>query len=783
MQLKIIEKLTGKSANPAGREKFKIPKSVQQSIPISKTYTDGIFLCGGYFTKSWKFTDVNYSVASHDDQVAIFLSYSEILNSLAIDAATKFSVNNRELNKKEFKRRVWLEHKADDLNTYRDEINDVQLGCMEKGNNLMQEKYVTVSVAKKNVAEARNFFTRIENDLTAGFNRIASRITPMTIEERLMVLHDFYRGSEEQTLDLNIKKSMRLGHDIIDYICPDSLEFKSDHFRMGDKYGRVIFLKDFASFIKDSMVSEITDFSRNLMFSIDILPIPTDDAVKEVQKKILAVETDITRWQQKQNMNNNFSANIPYEMEQMRKELKEFLDDLTTRDQRMMSALITVVHTADTLEKLNEDTETILSIGRKHLCQFSILKWQQEDGLKTALPYGVRKIDALRTLTTESTAVFMPFKTQEIMDRNGLFYGVNAISHNLILCNRKNLQNGNGWILGVPGSGKSFFAKFEMILNALYNTEDDVIIVDPEGEYAPIIKMLGGERIVISAASNNHINALEMVKDYGDGDNPINVKAQFIMSLYEQIVGAGRVKAQERSIIDRAVAKVYEKYMVDYTGEPPTLVDFHNTLKTFSEPEARDIALAMELFTEGSLNAFAHQSNVNVNNRIVCYDILDLGEQLKPVGLLVMLDNIMNRVIANRHKGKYTHIYIDEAHLFFANQFSSEFLARAWKRFRKYGGLITGITQNVSECLASPTAKLMLSNSEFVIMLNQSASDREELAPLMNISPTQIGYIDNAPSGQGVMRVGPNIIPFVNRFPSNTQLYKLMTTKPSESQI
>lgn len=255
------------------------------------------------------------------------------------------------------------------------------------------------------------------------------------------------------------------------------------------------------------------------------------------------------------------------------------------------------------------------------------------------------------------------------------------------------------------------------------------------------------------------------------------------MSLYEQIVGAGRVKAQERSIIDRAVAKIYEKYMIDYKGEPPTLVDFHNVLKTFSEPEARDIALAMELFTEGSLNAFAHQSNVNINNRIVCYDILDLGEQLKPVGLLVMLDNIMNRVIANRHKGKYTHIYIDEAHLFFANQFSSEFLARAWKRFRKYGGLITGITQNVSECLASPTAKLMLSNSEFVIMLNQSAPDRAELAPLMNISPTQIGYIDNAPSGQGVMRVGPNIIPFVNRFPTNTQLYMRMTTKPSESKI
>lgn len=772
-----------KKQSPVEKEKFKIPKSVQQSIPIKKIYKDGIILCGNLYTKSWKFTDVNYSVASNEDQIAMFLAYSEILNSLAIDATTKITINNRQLNKKEFKLKVWLKHLKDKLDIYRDEINEILLDKMQDSNNLVQEKYVTVSVEKKNIEEARNFFTRIGNDLTTGFNRLASRISAMTIEERLQIFHDFYRGSEEQTLSLNIKKAMRMGHDIVDYVCPDSMEFKSDYFTIGDKFGRVLFLKDFASFIKDSMVSEITDFSRNLMFSIDVLPIPTDDAVKEVQKKILAVETDITRWQQKQNMNNNFSANIPYEMEQMRKELKEFLDDLTTRDQRMMSALITLVHTADSLDKLNEDTETILAIGRKHLCQFSTLKFQQEDGLNTVLPYGLRRIEALRTLTTESTAVFMPFKTQEVMDTNGLFYGVNAISHNLILCNRKLLQNGNGWILGVPGSGKSFFAKFEMILNILYNTEDDIIIVDPEGEYKNIMKALGGEHIVISAASNNHINALEMVKDYGDGDNPINVKAQFIMSLYEQIVGAGRVKAQERSIIDRAVARIYEKYMIDYEGNPPTLVDFYNELKTFTEPEARDIALAMELFTEGSLNVFAHQSNVNVNNRIICYDILDLGEQLKPVGLLVMLDNIMNRVIANRHKGKYTHIYIDEAHLFFANQFSSEFLARAWKRFRKYGGLITGITQNVSECLASPTAKLMLSNSEFVIMLNQSAPDREELAPLMNISPTQIGYIDNAPSGQGVMRVGPNIIPFVNRFPRDTELYRLMTTKPSESNI
>lgn len=328
-----------KKQSPVEKEKFKIPKSVQQSIPIKRIYKDGIILCGNLYTKSWKFTDVNYSVASNEDQIAMFLAYSEILNSLAIDATTKITINNRQLNKKEFKLKVWLKHLKDKLDIYRDEINEILLDKMQDSNNLVQEKYVTVSVEKKNIEEARNFFTRIGNDLTTGFNRLASRINPMTIEERLQIFHDFYRGSEEQTLSLNIKKTMRMGHDIIDYVCPDSMEFKSDYFTIGDKFGRVLFLKDFASFIKDSMVSEITDFSRNLMFSIDVLPIPTDDAVKEVQKKILAVETDITRWQQKQNMNNNFSANIPYEMEQMRKELKEFLDDLTTRDQRMMSAL------------------------------------------------------------------------------------------------------------------------------------------------------------------------------------------------------------------------------------------------------------------------------------------------------------------------------------------------------------------------------------------------------------------------------------------------------------
>lgn len=585
----------------------------------------------------------------------------------------------------------------------------------------------------------------------------------MTNHDRLRTLHDFFRMGGEQYFRFDLRETMRKGHDFRDYICPDSLKFKGDHFKMGGKVGRVLFLKEYTSFIKDSIISELTDFSRNLMLSIDIIPVPTDEAVKEMNNRIMAVETDITRWQHKQNMNNNFSATIPYELEQMRKETKEFLDDLTTRDQRMMFVLVTLVHVADTPEQLEADTETLLSIGRKNLCQFATLKYQQEDGLNTALPYGLRRIDALRTLTTESTAVLMPFSCQEVMDRGGIYYGINAISRNLIVCNRKMLLNGNGFILGVSGAGKSFAAK-EEITSIVLNTDDDVLIADPEREYTPLVKALGGEIIHIAAGSPNHINALDMSKNYGDGESPIILKSEFVMSLCEQLVGAGKLVAKDKSIIDRCTANVYRKYIRSFKGEPPTLKEFHAELLKQPEPEAKDIALAIELFTTGSLNVFAHQTNVNLDNRIIVFDILDLGKQLKTVGMLVMLDAILNRVTENRKAGKRTHIFIDEIYLFFANEYSSIFLSESWKRFRKYGALATGITQNVEDCLRSPMARTMLANSEFLLMLNQAPTDRAELARLLNISDTQLSYITNAEAGRGLLKVGASLGPLSMSF-------------------
>ena len=466
-----------------------------------------------------------------------------------------------------------------------------------------------------------------------------------------------------------IKETRKKGHSFKDYICPDSMEFEKDYFKMGDRYGRVLFLREYASYIKDSMVAELTDLNRNLMMSIDVVPVPTDEAVREAENRLLGVETNITNWQRRQNSNNNFSATVPYDMEQQKKEMKEFLDDLTTRDQRMMFAVITFVHTADSKEQLDNDTEALLTTARKHLCQFGVLKFQQVDGLNTVMPFGVRKIDTFRTLTTESLAVFIPFRVQDIFHENGIYYGQNVISKNMIIADRKQLLNGNSFILGVSGGGKSFAAKGE-IENVILSSDSDVIIIDPEREYSQLVRALGGEVIHISATSQNHINAMDMTKEYGDGANPVILKSEFIMSLCEQLIGGSNLGAKQKSIIDRCTASVYRTYQQNnYQGEVPTLQDFRAELLKQDEPEAQEIALAIELFTSGSLNTFAKHTNVDTNNRLICYDILDLGKQLMPIGMLVVLDSILNRITQNRAKGRNTFIFIDEIYLLFQHEY------------------------------------------------------------------------------------------------------------------
>lgn len=758
------------------KEKINLPRSIQATIPIQCLWLDGIFLCNGKYTKTFKFEDINYTIAGKEDRESMFLKYSALLNSLDSGVTAKITLNNRRLNQKDFESEILGGLKGDALDVYRKEWNAMLLEKATGEKAQVQEHYLTISVAKPGIEEARAYFARVGTDLTAHFMRLGSRCMELSATEKLRVLYNFYRPGEETDFALDLNALARRGHSFKDYICPDSLDVKQDYFTFGKKFGRVLYLKEFANYIKDDMVAELCELNRNLMLSIDIIPVPTDEAVREVENRLLGIDTNITNWQRRQNSNNNFSARVPYDMSLQRKETEEFLNDLTTRDQRMMFAVITLVHTADTKERLDSDTETLCATARKHLCQLATLKYQQLDGLNTALPYGVRRINALRTLTTESVAVFMPFYVQEIRDEKGVYCGENAISRNLIFCNKAKLMNPNAFHLGVPGSGKSMTAK-QWLMYLMLFTDDDILVCDPEGEYGILAEKTGGTVIKIAPGSGDHINALDMVDGYSDGGDPVIDKSEFVLSLFEQLDKDG-IGPHEKSIIDRCTAAVYNEYRNG--GALPTLPVLRKKLMEQPEPQAKALALAMEIFTDGSLDAFAYPTNVNTQNRFVVYDILNLGKQMKTMGLLVITDAMLNRVAENFKKKKRTHIFIDEFHVVFENEHSAEFFNSAWRRFRKRNAFPTAITQNVEYLLDSTLASTMLSNSEFLVLLNQAPSDRERLAKLLNISKEQLSYITNADAGCGLIRYGSSLVPFVNKFPANTQLYKLMTTKPGE---
>ena len=763
------------------KEKFTIPKSVQDAIPIQRIWPDGIFQVGSRFSKTFSFTDINYQIAGKEDKTAMFLDYSELLNALDSGASAKITINNRKINKAEFEKSLLLPMKEDGLDHFRKEYNEMLLSKVTGTNNsVVQDRYITITVAKRNIDEARTYFSRVGTDLITHLSQLSSIGRELDAGTRLQVFRDFFKGNEPAAFAFDLKEQMKKGHNFKDWLCPDSMEFQKDHFRLNDRWGRVLYLQGYASYIKDSMIAELCDMDRSLMLSIDILPVPTDEAVREIQNKLLGVETNAANWQRKQNAANNFSAVLPYDMEQQRKETKEMLDDLTNRDQRMMFGLVTMVHLADTKEQLDSDTETILTTARKHLCQMSVLRWQQKDGLDTVLPYGLRRIQAIRTLTTESTAVLIPFRAQEIMQTGGIYYGQNAVSKNMIVADRRKLLNGNSFRLGVSGSGKSFSAKEEIVSIAL-STNDDILILDPESEFGFLVEALGGEIIRISAASNTHLNALDMDKAYGDERNPLIEKSEFILSLFEQLVGAGGVSAKEKSILDRCTYDVYREYMANnYEGAAPTLKDLYHSLLKQPEPEAARIAAALELYVSGSLNVFNHRTNVELSNRLVCFDIKQLGKQLKKLGMLIVQDQVWNRVTVNRAERKSTRYFMDEFHLLLKEEQTAAYSVEIWKRFRKWGGIPTAITQNVKDLLASREVENIFENSDFVLMLNQAAGDRAILAKQLNISPQQMKYVTHTEAGEGLIFYGNVVLPFVDRFPKDTELYRVMTTKPEE---
>ena len=762
------------------KEKFIIPKSVQQIIPIQTIWNDGIFKIGkNKFSKTFKFTDINYCVLSKEDRKTMFKKYVAIVGSLDTTTTTKITVNNRHLNQDDFEKQILIPLKEDGLDIYRKEYNAMLLDKAMGTNRIVQEKYVTVSVYKRNIEEARNAFNRIGTELRGHFTRLGSKMTEMDATERLRCLHDFYRAGEETQFEFDIKDSMRKGHHFKDVICPDTFEFHSDYFKMGERYGRVLFLRRYGTYIDDDVIAKLMELNRNMMFSADIISIPTDEALREVEKTLLGVETNITNWQRKQNENQNFSAIIPYDMQQQRKEAREVMEDLTERDMKLTFAVITLVHTAETKEQLDMDTDALLAIGRVKKSHFTTLKFQQMDGLNTVLPIGQRKIDSVRTLISESLGTFIPFNVQEIMDEGGIYFGQNASSGNLIMCNKEKLLNPNAFILGVPGSGKSFNAKENIVFLAL-STDDDLLVCDPEKEYAALVEALGGEVIRIAPGSEDHINAMDMVEGYGDGKNPVIEKSQFVLSLFAQLEKRG-ITSREKSIIDRCTREVYEDYQNG--GKVPTLSVLREKMFEQEEPEAHSLALSMELFTDGSMNAFSYETNVDMNNRMIVYDIMDLGEHMKTMGLLVITDAMLNRVTENWKKGKRTHIFLDEFHVVFQNEHSANFFNSAWRRFRKRNAFPTAITQNVDFILQDVLARTMISNSEFIVMLNQAPNDSALLGELLDISDEQLDHVTDTGPGCGLIRYGSSIVPFINQFPKNTKLYRLMNTKPSEDGI
>lgn len=769
------------TANSSEKERFTLPRSVQQTIPIKHIYPDGIWQVGRKQSKSWNFSDINYAAASEEDRRRIFTSYCAVLNSLPTDATAKITIINHPIDPAELQRTMFMEEKGDALDPYRRESNRVLVRNAAESNGLKQEKYLTLSIPERRIEDARMYFRRVSENLSKSFERLDSTTREIESYERLGIFRSFFRPGEEVYFAHDIEETLRQGIPFKDLICPDGMRFFSGHFEMNGKVGRVLFLRDFASYLRDELISALSDFPRRLMISMDILPIPTDEAVKEVQRQILGVETDITRWQQRQNAKNNFSASVPYELEQQRGENKEFLDDLTVRDQRMIFADVTLVHIANTLEELDADTDALFAIAHEHLCHFSILRYQQEDGLNTVLPYGLRRINVLRSLTTESTAVLMPFRVQEIQDANGLYYGTNAISRNPLICDRKRLISPHAFYLGTSGSGKSMAMK-STISNVALATEDDIIIIDAEREYGLLTKALGGEVIEISPHSTHHINPLDINCVDDTDENPIAMKSEVITSILEQQMGAERLSASHKSIIDRCTAAVYQAYLKNpRETAPPLLTDWRNEVLRQDDPEAREIALVAELITEGSLNVFAQPSNVDINNRIVTLDLYEMGEQLRPTALVVALEAIQNRVMENRKRGRYTWVFVDEAYLYFKYHYAGEILYRAWKRFRKYGAALTAATQNVEECLKSETARLMFANSEFLLLFNQAETDQQELASLLHISDTQMSSVTNALPGHGLLRMSGMLVPFYNTIPKDSELYALMTTTPGEN--
>lgn len=757
--------------------------TVEDTIPYLRMFSDGICqLDERRYSKTIAFQDINYQLALEEDRDLIFNQFANFLNSFDPSVHIELNYVNQMGRNKDLQDAIIIADKNDGYDEVRKEFREMLKMQLNKGNNgLKKMKFVTFTIEADNLDQAKANLNRLEVDILSNFKAMGVRAESLDGEERLRLIHDMLNPGDDFNFtyqDLKKKESTKK------YITPNIFNFApAEIFKFGKYIGSTTHLQILASELSDKMLSEFLNIEDNIYIGFHIDVIEQTEAVKIIKRK----NTDIDKMkieEQKKAVRAGYDLDIiPSDINTYGNDVKSMLSDLQNRDERLFLVTIVIMNYARTIQKVEDTIAQISSIANKNNCQIKRLGHMQEQGLVTVLPLGRNEIEIQRYLTSSSTAVFMPFTTEELFidSSNSLYYGLNALSQNLIMADRKLLKNPNGLILGTPGSGKSFSAKREMS-NAILVTDDDVIICDPEGEYGNLVRQFNGEVIKVSAKSKDYLNPLDINMNYGDGDDPLKDKANFIMSLLELVVGGSGLTAAEKSVIDRCLPKIYDNYFNNPIPENmPILEDLYNQLLSQDEVVGQKLATELEIYVKGSLNVFNNRSNVDMNKQLLCFDIKELGTQLKKIGMLVIQDQVWNKVSLNRGK-KATRYYIDEFHLLLKDQQTASYSVEIWKRFRKWGGIPTGITQNVKDLLTSMEIENIFDNTDFILMLNQASGDREILAKKLKISPYQLNYITNSNAGEGLLFFGNTIVPFIDKFPKNTMLYKLMTTKPEEAK-
>ena len=785
-----------RAGKPAGRKPEKqgltglftkgknIPTTAQQTLPYREMYRDGVCrVADRYYTKTIEYEDINYQLAQSEDQAAIFDGWSACLNYF--DSSLPFQLsflNHRSRPGSRYS--VNIPMQDDDYNSVRCEYVEMLENQIAKSNNgIVRTKLLTFGVNVDDLPTARARLERVEADICGNFKKLGVKCRSLSGLERLELLHGQLHPGSGSPFRFSWDMIPKTGLSTKDFIAPDSFDFRfSRLFRVGTTWGAASYLQILASELSDKLLAELLEMDAEMTITLHIQTVDQAAAVKSIKAKVSDIDKMKVEEQKKAARSGYDMDILPPDLVTYSNDAKTLLEDLQSRNERMFLLTFLVVNMAPTRRELDNDLFTVSGIVQKYNCTLKRLDFQQEDGFLSSLPLGHNGIEIKRGMTTSSTAIFVPFMTQELrMDGEAVYYGLNALSHNVIMANRKKLKNPNGLFLGVPGSGKSFAAKRELV-NVFLATRDRIIVVDPMGEYSPLIKRLGGQVIEIAPDSPHHISPMDLQMNANDDESPLSMKADFLLSLCELVVGGkDGLQPIEKTVIDRAVQVIYRPYLADPRPENmPILSDLHQALLDQHIPEADRVAQALDLYVSGSLNVFNHRTNIDIQNRIVAFDIKELGKQLKKIGMLIVQDQIWGRVTQNRSKGKATWYFCDEFHLLLREEQTAAFSCEIWKRFRKWGGVPTGATQNVKDLLSSPEIENILENSDFICLLNQASGDRKILAERLNISPQQLRYVDNSEPGEGLLIYENVILPFKNPIPKNTQIYQIMTTRLGE---